>query len=88
MSDEQPFYGCGAFEGEYLIEAEKNNADWTALAALGLNIDDENNRIAACINSSPPNVAGAYSCSRGPLMIGAEYLTLGAVAALSIAATL
>ena len=50
-----------------------------------MNIYDDNNRIAACINDSPKNVAGAYSCSRGPLMIGAEYVTLGAAAALSLA---
>ena len=58
----------------------------TKLAAdHAVNIADENNRIAACINDSPKNVAGAYSCSRGPLMISAEYITLGAAAALSVA---
>ena len=81
-----PFYGCGAFLGEYLVEAEKNNADHLYLQSLGANLDDENNRAAACINDSPANVKGAYSCSRGPLLIGAEYLTLGAAAALSVAA--
>jgi hypothetical protein len=83
-----PFYGCGAFLGDTLVEAEKDNSDMIFLENLGLNLDDENNRVASCINTSPENVPGAYSCSRGPLLIGAEYLTLGAVAALSIAATL
>lgn len=83
-----PFYGCGAFLGDTLVETEKDNSDMLFLSNLGLNLDDENNRVASCINTSPENVSGAYSCSRGPLMIGAEYLTLGAVAALSIAATL
>lgn len=82
---DEPFYGCGAFQGEYLVEAEKNNADMLYLTTLGANVDNENNRLAACINTSPENVAGAYSCSRGPLLLGAEYLTMGAVAALSIA---
>jgi hypothetical protein len=80
-----PFYGCGAFLGDTLVDAELNNADMIYLSELGLNLDDENNRIAACINDSPSNVPGAYSCTRGPLLMGAEYITLGAIAALSVA---
>ena len=84
-----PFYGCRAYEGEYLVQKDINGPDIQKLQSdLGVNINDENNRIAACINDSPANVAGAYSCSRGPLMVNARYLTLGAAAALSVASML
>ena len=53
---------------------------------LGINTNDDNFRVAACVNTSPSDVAGAYSCSRGPLLGAAGYLTLGvAAAALSVA---
>ena len=75
-----------AYPGEYLVKKDLNGKDMQNLQSLRqVNIYDDNNRIAACINDSPKNVAGAYSCSRGPLMIGAEYVTLGAAAALSLA---
>ena len=81
-----PYYGCGAYKGTYLVEKDLLGPDIQNLKnTQGVNINDENNRVAACINDSPKDVAGAYSCSRGPLMISAEYLTLGAAAALSVA---
>ena len=81
-----PYYGCMAYPGEYLVKKDLNGKDMQNMQSLRqVNIYDDNNRIAACINDSPKNVAGAYSCSRGPLMIGAEYVTLGAAAALSLA---
>ena len=82
----EPYYGCMAYPGEYLVKGDLNGQDMQNLKNnRQVNINDENNRIAACINDSPPRIAGAYSCSRGPLMIGAEYVTLGAAAALSLA---
>ena len=81
-----PFYGCGAYKGTYLVEKDILSADMQALkTSKSVNLNDMNNRMAACINDSPKMVAGAYSCGRGPLMISAEYLTLGAAAALSVA---
>ena len=74
----EPYYGCFAHKGEYLVQYEQSNS-------LGVNNYDDNNRVAACINDSPKNVAGAYSCNRGPLLGAAGYLTLGAAAALSVA---
>ena len=77
-----PYYSCHGYLGEYLVEP--TDAEWNLLASFaGLNVDDENNQIAGCINNSPEDIAGAYSCWRGPLLIGAEYLTLGAAATLS-----
>ena len=69
------------------MDGFKQSADYDYMKDInGVNMDDENNRHASCINTSPEGVAGAYSCSRGPLMAGAGYLTLGAAAALSVAA--
>ena len=85
----EPYYACGAMKGEYLVDMDgfKQSADWDNMeVAEGVNMEDENNRHAACINTSPQGIQGAYSCSRGPLMAGAGYLTLGAAAALSVAA--
>merc|ERR1719198_2369462 len=46
------------------------SADYDYLKDTELvNMADENNRHAACINTSPDGVAGSYSCSRGPLML-------------------
>ena len=83
---EGPYYGCQAQKGEYLVQKDLNSDDYERIAEeWNVNIYDENNRIAACINDSPKNVAGAYSCNRGPLMGAAGYLTLSAAAALSVA---
>ena len=75
-------------KGEYLVDMTgfEQSADWDYMIDTeGANMDDENNRHAACINTSPKLIPGAYSCSRGPLLLGAGYLTLGAAAALSVA---
>ena len=85
----EPYYACGAMKGDYLVDMDgfMRSDDYTYLKDTeGVNMADENNRHAACINTSPDGVAGSYSCSRGPLMGGAGYLSLGAAAALSVAA--
>ena len=81
-----PWYGCRAYEGTVLEHKDKYGDEYDILVETGsVNINDDNNRVAACINTSPTNVAGAYSCSRGPILGAAGYLTLGAAAALSVA---
>ena len=85
---DEPYYACGAMKGDYLVDMDgfKRSADWDYMETTeGVNMDDMNNKHAACINTSPEGVAGSYSCSRGPLMAGAGYLTLGAAAVLSVA---
>ena len=81
-----PWYVCRAYQGTFLEHRDSYGDEYDVLTESGnVNINDDNNRVAACINTSPTNVAGAYSCSRGPLLGAAGYLTLGAAAALSVA---
>ena len=49
----EPYYACGAMKGEYLVNMDgfKQSEDWDYMETVGgVNMDDENNRHAACIN--------------------------------------
>ena len=84
-----PFYSCRAFKSTDLDEVDERNPDWDFMANDGgANMFDENNRFASCINMSPPEMAGQYSCSRPAGLLGATSLTLGAAAALTVLSTL
>ena len=52
--DGAPYYSCHGYMGEYIVEP--TTSQWDELAQFGINIHDENNRYAACINNSPENV--------------------------------
>merc|ERR1712070_369068 len=85
----EPFYGCRAFKSTTLDEVDDRNPDWDYMADEGgANMYDDNNRFASCINTSPPEMAGQYSCSRPAGLLGATSLTLGAAAALTVLSTL
>ena len=80
----EPYYSCHGYQAEYLVTP--TDSEWAEIAAAGLNQFDENNKVAGCINNSPGNIDGAYSCWRGPLMAGSAYLAMTATAALSLSA--
>ena len=70
----KPYYSCNAYDAQTLVSMTQ--MEWDKGLEYGLNANNANNKVAACLNYNNDEVPGLYGCRMGLLRLQSYALTL------------